>query len=218
MLFCCCAGPGTKAEPETLRKPALGAGSGAELGEGADASAGGFWARLAQHEHGSSVVQVGAAKMLGHLALDPEAARYILRHFAEPALAGMQVQLLRGSGKDALAADARFTLSMDLSTVTFRVHERERHVPLADITRVETAADAPGVQGSPAHIELESGNGVVVLLHDAAARDEFVLCLGLLAEAARGKTLRLTAGDGDAASEQERGSVGADEAVAEPAP
>jgi len=164
--------------------------------------------------------------VLEALAADPDGAKRLVEGFVKRALVGLEVGLLRltppsaahgGAGPGAPPAPVpppltgHVRLSQDLEALLLRAAGRERTILLKEVARVfaglhagrrEAAAAAGAPSGRCATLELAAGSCVVLSLKDEALRDEFVLCILVLTDAARGRTLRLSSREEEDAGEE----------------
>jgi len=181
---------------------------------GADAAAGGsrsrgepLWARAlevvtsTERSRGQEVDEERrAAALVAALTENPKAAKKMVQAFANRAILGLDVQLLRGGqGTPITLPRAQLRLTPQFDYVLLTIGEREKGLMMKEITRV-SAGLPQGVteveHARCATLEIESGDGVVILFINEDERNECVLCLLMLTDAAHGRSLSLSAGKG----------------------
>mmetsp|Transcript_43286 Transcript_43286/g.119698 ORF Transcript_43286/g.119698 Transcript_43286/m.119698 type:complete len:128 (+) Transcript_43286:367-750(+) len=89
--------------------------------------------------------------------------------------------------------DAKVHVSNEFQSLVLVAAGRERVIPMRDIVRVAVGDTTDHAQSDEcaATVEMASGDGISLRFANGAVRNEAVLCLTLLADAARGTTLRL---------------------------
>mmetsp|Transcript_43487 Transcript_43487/g.109209 ORF Transcript_43487/g.109209 Transcript_43487/m.109209 type:complete len:228 (+) Transcript_43487:132-815(+) len=106
-----------------------------------------------------------------------------------------------GDAEVVPALEAQLFLDQDLEALRLFSSGHQKSVPLKKVTRVfaglhvgmvlEEAVESTNAAFRSATLELDMGRAVSFMFEDEMVRDEFVWCILVLADAARGRSLRL---------------------------
>jgi len=213
--WCCCSCGGIDVNGPKHRLNTIGPGAGDEEQGDGDAAAGiddsaNLMPKAAQVQSNmlwSKAIEVvestnrsdgfeddgRGSVLLDALTADPDAAQRTVTNFVQQAVDGIEVEIPRQQAHEPNLR-GHFILGRGLEDFKLRIAGRERRIRLHDVARV--SAGIPGGEeflASPnsATIELVTGDGVVLSLLSEELRNELVLCLMILADAAKGHSLRL---------------------------